>query len=49
MSMFKQGQDPANVALRRLTRRLVKAGIPYAVMGGLAVYVHGRAVDAARF
>lgn len=41
MSMFKQGKDPANVSLRRLIRRLDKAGIPYAVMGGLAVYVHG--------
>jgi hypothetical protein len=41
MSMFKQGKDPANVSLRRLIRRLVKAQIPYAVMGGLAVYAHG--------
>lgn len=41
MSMFQQGKDPANIALRRLIRRLNKAGITYAVMGGLAVYVHG--------
>lgn len=41
MSQFKKGRDPANVSLRRLLRRLAKAGIPYAVMGGLAVYAHG--------
>jgi hypothetical protein len=41
MSRFKQGKDPANVSLRRLIRRLVKADIPFAVVGGLAVYAHG--------
>ena len=41
MSMFEQGKDPANIAMRRLIRRLKKAGIAYAIMGGLAVYVHG--------
>ena len=41
MSQFKQGKDPANVSLRRLIRRLVKANIPHAVLGGLAVYAHG--------
>jgi hypothetical protein len=41
MSRFKQGKDPANVSLRRLIRRLVNAKIPFAVMGGLAVYAHG--------
>jgi hypothetical protein len=41
MSMLKQGKDPAHVSLRRLIRRLQKAGISYAVMGGLAVHAHG--------
>jgi hypothetical protein len=41
MSMFKQGKDPAHVALRRLIRRLTKAKVPFVVMGGLAVYAHG--------
>jgi len=41
MSMFKRGKDPAHVSLRRLIARLEKAALPYAVMGGLAVYVHG--------
>jgi len=41
MSQFKQGKDPANVALRRLIRRLAKADIAHAIVGGLAVYVHG--------
>ena len=39
--MFQQGRDPAHVAMRRLVRRLQKAGIPHAVMGGMAVYTHG--------
>jgi hypothetical protein len=41
MSLFMQAKDPANVSLRRLVRRLTKAKIPHAVMGGLAVYAHG--------
>jgi hypothetical protein len=41
MSLFKRGKDPANVSLRRLIRRLERADIPHAVMGGLAVYAHG--------
>lgn len=41
MALFRQGKDPANASLRRLLRRLDRAGIPYAVMGGLAVWAHG--------
>jgi hypothetical protein len=39
--MFKQGRDPVPVVMRRLVRRLERARIPYAVMGGMAVYAHG--------
>lgn len=41
MSHFKQGKDPAHVSLRRVIRRLERAKLTYAVMGGLAVYAHG--------
>jgi hypothetical protein len=39
--MFQQGKDPAHASLRRLIKRLEKAEIPHAIMGGMAVYVHG--------
>src|SRR5262245_64391213 len=39
--MFEQGRTPAQVSLRRLVKRLVKAGIVHAIMGGMAVYAHG--------
>src|SRR5438105_3971520 len=39
--MFKQGRDPVPAVMRRLVGRLERAGIPYAVMGGMAVYAHG--------
>ncbi len=39
--MFFQGKDEVHKSLRRLVKRLEKAGIPYAVMGGMAVYAHG--------
>ncbi len=41
MSQKKRGKDPATVALHRLVKKLVKAKIPHAVMGGMAVYAHG--------
>jgi hypothetical protein len=41
MAQFRQGKDPAHISLRRLLRRLERAGIDYAVMGGLAVWAHG--------
>jgi hypothetical protein len=39
--MFHKGKDPAHATLRRLIKRLRKANITHAVMGGMAVYVHG--------
>jgi len=39
--MFQQGRDPVPVVMRRLVRRLQRAAIPHAVMGGMAVYAHG--------
>jgi hypothetical protein len=39
--MFRQGRDPVPVVMRRLVRRLERAGIAHAVMGGMAVYAHG--------
>jgi hypothetical protein len=39
--MFQKGKDPAHATLRRLVQRLEKANIPHAVLGGMAVYVHG--------
>jgi hypothetical protein len=41
MAEKKQGKDPASLAMRRLVKKLAKAKIPHAVMGGMAVYVHG--------
>ncbi|MFN4257989.1 MAG: hypothetical protein ACK4RK_01730 [Gemmataceae bacterium] len=34
-------RDLAQVSMRRLVRRLEKANITYAVMGGMAVFAHG--------
>jgi hypothetical protein len=39
--MFFQKRDPVHRALRRLAKRLEQAGIPYAVMGAMAVNLHG--------
>jgi hypothetical protein len=41
ISMFFQKTDPVHRAMRRLAQRLNKAGIPYAVMGAMAVNLHG--------
>jgi hypothetical protein len=41
IGMFFQGRDPVHQATRRLIRRLEKAGIPYALMGAMAVNMHG--------
>jgi hypothetical protein len=40
ISMFFQGKDEVHKSLRRLVRRLEKAEIPYAVVGGMAVNAH---------
>jgi hypothetical protein len=41
ITMFHRGKDPAHAAMRRFVKRLHQAGIAHAVMGGMAVYVHG--------
>jgi hypothetical protein len=39
--MFFQKNDPVHKTMRRVVKRLEKAGIPYAVMGGMAVNAYG--------
>ena len=39
--MFFQKRSQQHQAMRRLARRLKKAGIPYALMGAMAVNAHG--------
>lgn len=41
ISMFFQKNDPVYHAMRRLVRRLDRAGIPYAIMGAMAINLHG--------
>jgi hypothetical protein len=41
IGMFFQKRSPQHQTMRRLARRLKKAGIPYAVMGAMAVNAHG--------
>ena len=41
IEMFFQKNDPVHLSLRRLTKRLERAKIPYAVMGAMAVNLHG--------
>jgi hypothetical protein len=38
---FFQGRDPVHQTMRRTARRLVKAGIAYAIVGGMALNAHG--------
>jgi len=40
VSMFFAGKDEVHKSLRRIVNRLKRAGIPYAVMGGMAVNAH---------
>lgn len=39
--MFFQGKDPVHQTMRRLAKRLARAGIPYVVVGGMAVFAQG--------
>lgn len=39
--MFFEGKDEVHKSMRRVVKRLEKAGIPYAIMGGMAVNAHG--------
>jgi hypothetical protein len=41
IGMFFQKRSPQHQTMRRLARRLNKAGIPYAIMGAMAVNAHG--------
>ena len=40
-SMFFQGEGEVQASLRRITARLNALGIDYAVVGGMALYLHG--------
>ncbi len=40
MDKFFQGKDEVHKTMRRLVRRLERARIPYAVMGGMALFAH---------
>lgn len=40
LDMFFQGRDPVHQTMRRLIKRLERADIPYAVVGGMAVFFH---------
>jgi hypothetical protein len=40
ISMFFQGKDEVHKTMRRLTKRLERAGIPYAILGGMALNAH---------
>jgi hypothetical protein len=41
VSLFFQGKDEVHKSMRRIIRRLERAGIPYAVIGGMAANAHG--------
>jgi hypothetical protein len=41
VDMFFQKNDPVYKTMRRIVKQLVKAKIPYAIMGGMAVNAHG--------
>src|SRR5689334_3599888 len=41
ISMFFQGTDEVHKTMKRVVEALEGAGIPYAVMGGMAVNAHG--------
>jgi hypothetical protein len=41
IDMFFQGRDPVHKTMRRIAKLLEKAKIPYAVVGGMAVFAQG--------
>jgi hypothetical protein len=41
IDMFFQGRDPVHKTMRRIAKLLDKAKIPYAVVGGMAVFAQG--------
>src|SRR5437588_7600095 len=40
-SMHFEAKNAVHQALRKITRRLSELGIPYAVVGGMALFFHG--------
>ena len=40
VSLFFQGKDEVHKSMRRIAKRLERAGIPYAIVGGMAVFAH---------
>ncbi len=40
-SLFFEGKGKVQDALRRITKRLDELGIPYAIVGGMALFQHG--------
>jgi hypothetical protein len=40
VSLFFQGNDEVHKSMRRISKRLEKVGIPYAIVGGMAVFAH---------
>lgn len=40
-SLFFQGEGAVQRAMRRITERLDQLGIPYAIVGGMALFQHG--------
>ncbi len=40
-SLFFEGEGKVQKSLRRITKRLDELGIPYAVVGGMALFQHG--------
>jgi hypothetical protein len=41
ITVFEQGKSPVHKTLNRVVKRLKKAGIPYVVVGGMAIDAHG--------
>ena len=39
--MFFEGTNKVHTSLRRITRKLGELNVPYAVVGGMALYLHG--------
>ena len=39
--MFFEGTNKVHTSLRRITRKLGELDVPYAVVGGMALYLHG--------
>lgn len=39
--MFFEGTNKVHVSLQRITRKLGELDIPYAIVGGMALYLHG--------